>query len=129
MMPAKTPLIVINRLIAAIRERNLESMVALYAQDAILAVQPGSLVQGTASIRSFFEGLFRTNPENRYELKDFIEAGDLALFTAKWTILSPPLPNVPLPTTNHQAIILRKQPDGNWLIIVDNPWGAAEPLK
>ena len=127
MMPAKTPRVAVNRLIGALRDHDLQGAVELYEGDAMLAVYPGMVGQGTASIRTFFEGIFRLNTEIRYEVKNIIEVGDLALFTAKWTIIGSL--SADLPKTSHQATVMRKQPDGNWLIAVDNPWGAAAPAN
>jgi uncharacterized protein (TIGR02246 family) len=129
MMPINTPSAVIHTLINAVRDCDVDAVVELFAEDAVLAVYPGSTGQGKPSIRSFFQGLFKMNPKIRYEFKDFIEAGDLALFTAKWTILSDVSQRLPVARTNYQAIVLQKQPDGNWLIVVDNPFGGAQHLE
>ena len=124
-MPTNTPTGVINKLINAVRDRDVEAIVELFAEDAVLAVYPGSTGQGRPSISSFFLGLLKMKPEVRYEFKDFIEVGDLALFTAKWTILGNMSQQLPVPRTNYQAIVLQKQLGGNWLIIVDNPFAGA----
>ena len=128
-MPAKTPRIAINRLIIALSDRDLEAALALYEEDATLVVYPGMQGKGIPAIRTFFEGLFTLSPEVQYEAKIFTEAGELALFSAKWTILSAIPANLPVPKTSYpvHVAILRKQPDGNWLIAVDNPWGPEQP--
>lgn len=42
-------------------------------------------------------------------------AGDLALVHTRWS----------LEATAPDGAALRRQPDGRWLIAIDNPWGTA----
>jgi uncharacterized protein (TIGR02246 family) len=128
-MPAKTPRVAINSLITALRDRDLEAVLALYEEDATVVVYPGMLGKGKAAIRAFFEGLFRLKPDIEHGVDAFTEAGDLTLFTAKWTILSAISQSLPVHRVNYHVAILRKQSDGNWLIAVDNPWGPEPPPK
>jgi len=114
---------------AALRDRDLEAAVALYETDATVILNPGMLAKGTSSIHAFFEGIFSLKSDPKYEVRHLTEAGDLALFTAKWTIVGPLSPNTQVSRTNYQAVVLRKQADGGWLIAVDNPWGPGAASK
>jgi ketosteroid isomerase-like protein len=118
-----------SRLIAALYDRDLEAAMALYEQEATLAGYPGMLVKGISDIRHFLKGLFSLNAHVRYETGVFTESGDLALFTAKWKILNVITTPLPMPKASYPVHIsvLRKQPDGSWLIAVDNPWGPEPP--
>jgi uncharacterized protein (TIGR02246 family) len=128
-MPAQTPRVAIGKFLTAVRDRDLEAILALYEQDATVVVYPGMLGKGITAIRTFFEGIFRLEPDIQHGVEAFTEAGDLTLFTAKWTIVGPIPPSLPLNRTNYHAAILRKQADGNWLFAVDNPWGPEPPPK
>jgi ketosteroid isomerase-like protein len=125
-MPAQTPQILVTLLCGVLRDLDIAAAVELYEEQATLAVFPGTLCTGKASIRKSLEGLFRAKPVIRFELKNIAECGDVALFTAKWTSSRPP--NAAMSKTNYQAAILRRQPDAHWLIAVDNPWGPAPTL-
>jgi len=128
-MPAKTPRIAAGRLIAALHDHDLEAAVALYEEDATLVCYPGMLVKGIPAIRTFLEGLFSLKADVRYDTRVFTEAGGLALFTAKWTLLNEVITPLPMPKVSHlvHVTLLRKQPDGAWLIALDNPWGPELP--
>jgi ketosteroid isomerase-like protein len=126
-MPAETPRVVVDRLIAAIRSRDLDAVVALYEDEANVAIYPGMERKGTSWIREFFNSLFGLEFEYRNELQTLTEAGDLALFTAKWNIEGPIVSTFPIARTNYQSLVMRRQPDGMWLIAIDNPFGPAEP--
>jgi ketosteroid isomerase-like protein len=123
MISSKTPQMTINRLAAALRSRDIDAAVALYEEGATAVVGPGLLAKGEPSIRRLFEGVFSLDTEMRYEVKHMVEAGDIALFTGMLSIAGGP-EVIPVPRRNAQAIILRKQPDGNWLIAVDNAFGS-----
>jgi uncharacterized protein (TIGR02246 family) len=128
-MLASTPRLAISKLLAAMRALDAEAMLSLYEEDATVVILPGMLGQGKTAIRSFFENIFALKPEIQHGTDTFTEAGDLALFTAKWTIVTPIPANLLLNKTNYHSAILRKQPDGHWLIAVDNPWGPDPPPK
>jgi len=128
MLP-KTPRVAANNLITALCDNDLKALMTLYEEDATLVVRPGMLAQGTAAIRTYYEGLFTLKPDIKYDARVFTETADLALFTANWTILNEALENFPVNRTNCHVAIMRKQPDGNWLIAVDNPWGPEPPPK
>jgi len=128
-MPAKTPGAVTTRLVTAVHDRDLEAVLALYEEDATLVVYPGMLGKGKTAIRTFYEGIFRLEGDIQHGAEAFTEAGDLTLYTAKWTIVGPMPPHLPLNRTNYHAALLRKQPAGNWLIAIDNPWGPDPPPR
>jgi uncharacterized protein (TIGR02246 family) len=125
MPPAMTPRSAADRLIAALYDRNLEAVVALYEEDATLVCYPGMVVKGISDIRNFLKNLFSLNVDVQYETRVFTDAGDLALFAAKWKILNMVRMPLPMPDASYlvHLIVLRKQPDGAWLIAIDNPWG------
>ncbi|MGC9950574.1 MAG: nuclear transport factor 2 family protein [Bryobacteraceae bacterium] len=126
-MPSKTARAAIDGLLSAMHDYDVEAALAVYEEDATVVVYPGMLGKGTAAIRAFFQGIFRLKGEIEHGVEVFTEAGDLTLFVAKWTILSAISPGLPVHRTNYQVAILRKQPDGSWLIAVDNPWGPEPP--
>jgi len=128
-MRAKTPRIAASRLIAALHDRDLEAAVALYEDDATLVCYPGMLVKGLPAIRTFLEGLFSLKADVHYGTRVFTEVGDLTLFAAKWTLLNVIQTPLPMPKASYlvHITLLRKQPDGDWLIAVDNPWGPEPP--
>jgi uncharacterized protein (TIGR02246 family) len=128
MMHAENPHMVVTLLASALRDLDVTAIMALYEEDAALSISPGMLCKGTASIRKFYEGFFKLNPNIRYEMKNIAECSDLALFTAKWTTLSPIPAGLPISKTNYQACILRKQANGHWLIALNNPFGVAPAL-
>jgi ketosteroid isomerase-like protein len=52
-----------------------------------------------------------------------IQASNLALLITEWSI-SGIAPNAkPINLTGKGTVILRRQSDGTWLMVIENPWG------
>lgn len=58
------------------------------------------------------------------EKHTFVTASDLALSTVKWTLKGTSPDGQPVQMEGTSSDILRKQADGRWLFMIDNPWGA-----
>jgi ketosteroid isomerase-like protein len=59
------------------------------------------------------------------ELNEIINLGDIALSIAKWSVKGTSPDGKPVQLGGTSSDILRKQADGRWLFLLDNPWGAA----
>ncbi|WP_246258361.1 YybH family protein [Amycolatopsis anabasis] len=89
--------------------RDVDGLVALYEPNAVLAFPPGNLATGHAEIRKVYEQFLAServlSPGRQHPA---LVSGDLAL-----TVTS--LPN------EMTVEIARRQPDGTWLWVVDQP--------
>jgi ketosteroid isomerase-like protein len=54
----------------------------------------------------------------------FISAGEVALASATWQISGGGPDGKPIDVRETSADLLRRQPDGRWLLVVDHPFGA-----
>lgn len=119
-----TPINTVNQLTEAINRGDLEAAAALYEQRALLVVQPGQLARGSAEIRAALAGFIGLKPTLRAESERVLEAGDIALYIGRWTLRGTDPAGKPVAMGGESSDILRRQPDGRWLIALDNPWGA-----
>ncbi|HEV2812773.1 MAG TPA: SgcJ/EcaC family oxidoreductase [Solirubrobacteraceae bacterium] len=103
---------------------DLDGALALYEPDATFAPQPGAHVTGLDAIRGALEQFIALNPTLDGEVEKVLEAGDVALVTNRWTLRGTG-PDGPLEMAGVSADVMRRQPDGTWRILVDDPWGAA----
>ncbi|MEV7193913.1 nuclear transport factor 2 family protein [Streptomyces sp. NPDC093510] len=83
----------------------------LYAEDAVIAFPPGQTTQGRAAIRELWEALMaqgaKLEPE---EPLPTLVTGDIALTSTP-----------PKDGAGARAQVVRRQPDGSWLRILDQP--------
>jgi ketosteroid isomerase-like protein len=88
-----------------------EGLANLYEPDAVLGFPPGQLTVGRQAIRAVFEGMLAAKPQ--FKLEEPLPTlcnGDLALTATRSA------DNVGV-----RAQVLRRQPDGTWLRIIDRP--------
>ena len=54
-----------------------------------------------------------------------IEAGGVALYSSKWTLVGTSPEGKQVEMSGTSSDVLRQQKDGRWLVAVDNPWGTS----
>jgi uncharacterized protein (TIGR02246 family) len=104
---------------------DLDGALALYEPEATFAPEPGAQVTGLAAIRGALEQFIALKPTLDGEVEKVLEAGDVALVTNRWKLNGTGPDGAPLELAGVSADVMRRQPDGTWRILVDDPWGAA----
>ena len=57
------------------------------------------------------------------KVKRVLQASDLALVTTEWSCSGTGPDGNPVNMAAKSADVLRRQPDGTWRFVIDNPWG------
>ncbi|MET7288974.1 nuclear transport factor 2 family protein [Streptomyces sp. NPDC005573] len=86
-------------------------LAALYEEDAVMAYPPGSVTVGRDAIRELWEKILANSP--RFEVEQplpTLVCGDIALTSTP-----------PKDGTGARAQVVRRQPDGTWLRVIDQP--------
>ena len=124
-MNARSPRETVEQLDEAFNRSDLEAIMGFYEDAAIIVVEPGRLATGKIAIRKMFDALLGMKGTATQEKTHVIEAGDIALFTSKWNFSGARPDGSPISSESYSSVILRKQADGGWRIVVDNSWGSA----
>lgn len=90
----------------------------------MLVVQPSHLARGSAELRVALGRFIELKPTLVSEAQSVVEVGDVALYAGRWTLLGADPSGQAVSMGGESSDILRRQQDGRWLIVVDNPWGA-----
>src|SRR5262245_34255331 len=117
------PVDTVNRLTDAINRGDVEAAVALYEPDGVLVVQPGVLARGTQELRAALGRFAALKPTLRAEVQRVVQADDVALYMGRWTLQGTDPAGQPVSMGGESTAIRGRQPDGRWLIALDNPWG------
>ena len=103
---------------------DLDGVVALYEPEASVVAQPGQVVTGTAAVRATLQGLLALTPRIEIAVREVAVAGELALLISPWTLTGSG-PDGAVELTGTTSDVVRRQPDGSWKFIIDNPFGSA----
>jgi len=102
---------------------DLDAALALYEPQATFLPEPGVQVSGLDAIRAALQGFFALRPELTGDIQRVVHADDIALVVNAWK-LSGTLPDgTPVQQNGTSADVLRRQPDGQWFLLIDDPWG------
>ena len=87
---------------------DLDGLVALYEQGAVLATGPGEVAAGSEAIRQQLAQFLAGMPKLSGESQPAVRCGDLALTSTKFG-------------GGATAEVARRQSDGSWLWVIDQP--------
>jgi uncharacterized protein (TIGR02246 family) len=119
-----TPIDTVNQLASAINRGDVEAALALYEPNAALIAQPGRLAHGATELRAAIKQFIALRPTLHTQAQSVVEVDDIALYVGRWTLHGTDPTGQAIAMGGESSDILRKQPDGRWLVAIDNPWGA-----
>ncbi len=124
-MPAHTPEECDLLLFEVIDTGDLDAALDLYEPDAVFVVSPGHVVTGHAAIREVLQGMMAANAKGKLDAVTAVPSADgsVAFTRAKGSSTSPGPNGKPVTTHFHSIEVVRKQPDGTWRIVIDDPSG------
>jgi len=121
---ASGPNATVERLVAALNHGDLDTAVSLYEPQAQFVVAPGQTVVGREAIKAALGGMLGLKPKLTTANYRIVQTGDTALYISDWSMAGTTPDGHPVNVGGLSADVLRKQPDGSWLIAIDNPHGA-----
>jgi uncharacterized protein (TIGR02246 family) len=122
-MTARTP----EDLDRLFRERmaagDVDGVVALYEPRAVLVSPDGVSTSGPAAIRAALAGLAAMRPRMTMRVVRVIRTeDDLAVVYNDWDVAATGPEGRPVAMHGRAIEVVRRQPDGRWLYVVDDPF-------
>ena len=124
-MSVDTPEKVLQAIIDGINEGNLDALMTLYEPEAAFASEPGRLAPGHSGIRESLAGFIASKGTLDLKVTRVLQASDLALVVGVWSFVGTGSGGEPVKLSGNNADVLRRQTDGSWRFVIDNPWGTA----
>ena len=84
---------------------------------------PGEVTEDLAAIRGAFTEMAQLRPEFTYAGHEVVVCGDLAVHLAPWTMTATGPDGTPIADRGLSVAVLRRQQDGAWRLVIDNPHG------
>lgn len=120
---AKHPVeLLIRKADTAINQEDFDTLMEIYADDAVLVVQPGLNAVGKEQIHKAFEAIAKHFQHSLFVKQaemEILDTGDTALVLAKTLISANHLPT----TERHATYVFKKTKTGAWLCAIDNSYG------
>lgn len=103
--------------------RDIDAVMKAYDASAVVLFEPGSPVYGSAAIKAAFQGSLAVNPHFVFGKHEVTIAGDIALHLTPYTMTGKTPDGQRINQSGLSVAVLRRQADGKWLMVIDNPHG------
>jgi uncharacterized protein (TIGR02246 family) len=114
---------VILKMTDAFHNKDLKGVLESYEPNAVIVFEPEKPSSGAGAIAEGFKGFFNLSPKFEYSGHEIFLNGDLAMHFAPWTMTGKMPDGTDVKQSGLSVVVLRKQPNGKWLMVFDNPFG------
>ncbi|WP_237274433.1 YybH family protein [Tenacibaculum ovolyticum] len=105
----------------AFHEKKIDNVMNKYVTGAVVVFEPELPIKDTKEMREKFLNAFNLNPLFTYNGHEVFIYGNTATHIAPWT-MNGTTPDGTIISQNGLSVsVLKKQPNGDWLIAFDNP--------
>jgi uncharacterized protein (TIGR02246 family) len=109
-----------ERVESAFNDGDLDALVELYEPDACMLGEDGTVASGIDAIRAVWTGFTALGGRIAMTTRYAVEVDDIAMLSNTWVFEMGGAPVASAVT----AEVARRQPDGTWRYVIDNPYGA-----
>jgi uncharacterized protein (TIGR02246 family) len=99
---------------------DLEAMLSLYDPKAVFVIKPGRVTEGPAELRAALQRVIDLRGRLTIDPHVFVRSDDVVLVLGRFTLTGTRRDGRPVALESRFADVLRRQPDGRWLMAVDN---------
>ena len=114
--------LLIRKADTAINREDFETLIDIYAGDAVLVIKPGMNAVGKEQIKKAFEAI-AAHFEHSLDVKQagmaILETGDTALVLAKTVVSAKKLPA----RERKATYVFKRGADNRWVCVIDNSYG------
>ncbi len=106
---------------------DLDSLMELYEENAVFQPQDGVVLEGKAQISEALAGMMSLNPQIEFLGEtEVLIVGDIALVKNDWKMTGTAPDGSAAGDSGISADVVRRQADGSWLVMIDQPRGAPQ---
>ena len=113
----------ISKMVDAFEKKDIDGVLAAYEPNAIVMFEPQKPVTGHDALRQAFSAFVTFNPQYTFGEHEVYIAGNIATHITPWKMKGEAPDGTVIQQKGLSVAILRKQANGNWLMIQDNPHG------
>jgi ketosteroid isomerase-like protein len=118
----------VSRLIGeTVTASDMDGALSLYEPGATFAMPTGfgeGSVTGLDSLSGALSGFMAMSPQLEVNAENTLLSGDTALVVGNWTLKGRDPDGNDVDASGRYADVVRRQADGSWLFVIDNPNGS-----
>lgn len=122
-MIARSPEHAVELLDQAFNQRDIETVMSFYEDEAVVVTGPGKTVRGRAQLLGFFELAMKSGASATQLKSHVFEADGVALFLSRWTLEYKESSGKVSTRKLVATTAFREQPGGGWKVLIDNSLG------
>jgi len=120
----KNVLALIEAMTGALEKGDVDAVMRTYEENQSIAFEPGEPVSDGAVSRQMFQQLRTLKPQFSYSGHEVIVEGDIAVHFAPWQMTGIAPDGQEVTGKGLSVAVLRRQADGSWKMVIDNPHGS-----
>ena len=124
-MSMDSPAAVTQSFLDAFNSGDAGEVASHYEPDGVFVQEDGQLVRGAEAMEETLAGFLAMSPRLEIQVSKTIEIGDIVVNAQKWTLTGTAPGGAPIVMEGSGFDVMRRQADGSWRMILDNPWGTA----
>lgn len=105
------------------QDKDIDRVMAAYETPATVLFEPDTPISDAAVLEQMFRQMAMVNPVFVYSGHEVIVNNDIALHIAPWDMTGTTPDGQELKQSGLSIAVLRKQDDGSWKMMIDNPHG------
>ena len=113
----------IETMTEAFEAKDIETVMATYEPMATVMFEPGQETSEGPAIEAAFSAATAISPNFTYAGHEVIVQGDIALHISPWTMTGTLPDGQPVEGNGLSVAVARRQLDGSWKMVIDNPYG------
>src|SRR5690349_9394682 len=107
----------------AFHKGDIDGIMRTYEPGAVVVGEPGMRVSGTPELRAMFANFIAAKAHFTFLGHEVIQAEDIALHLTPWRMAGVAPDGSAVAASGLSVAVLRRQADGQWLMVIDDPYG------
>lgn len=113
----------IEKMVTAFHAKDIDGVLSTYEDGAIVMFEPQKPVSGKDNLKVAFTQFAGMDPKFTFSGHEVYISGNIATHIAPWSMTGKMPDGSSIEQSGLSVAVLRKQPNGTWLMIQDNPSG------
>jgi ketosteroid isomerase-like protein len=109
----------------AFHKGDIDGIMRTYEPGAVVVAEPGTGISGAPALRAMFAGFIAAKAHFTFLGHEVIQAEDVALHLTPWRMAGVAPDGTAVAASGLSVAVLRRQPGGDWLMVIDDPFGDA----